>query len=265
MLLCAMSDAGEADPAPPLPSGVVVGRHTYGHGAATFQIFIRGARIEVGPFCSIGPQVRILAGSDHVTTRATTFPLDALLFNPGAGNRLEAIDKGTTVIGPDVWLGLGAIVLSGVLVGAGAVIGAGAVVSKSVPPYAVVVGNPARIVRYRFDAETRRRLLALSWWDWDDAEIHAFRERFFGDVEALLDAGERAHGSRPESDLTRRLRAMPPELLTPGRGPGTETAEHSRIRELEEQLAGMRSTAAWRWAMRYWRLRARLRRSRTRH
>lgn len=57
-----------------LPDGVIVGRHTYGHDWSTFQIFIPAARIEVGAFCSIAPEVRILAGSEHITTRATTFP-----------------------------------------------------------------------------------------------------------------------------------------------------------------------------------------------
>lgn len=199
-----------------IPAGVTVGRHAYGYDADTFCVFMRNARIDVGAFCSIGPDVRILAGSEHITSRATTFPLNALLFDPAGGNALDAIDRGTTTIGNDVWIGLGAIVLSGIIVGDGAVIGAGAVVSRSVPPYAVVAGNPARILRYRFDEETCRRLLRLQWWDWPDAEITELRAPFMADVSVFLEQAERLHDARPESDLTRSLRMMAPERVTPG-------------------------------------------------
>jgi hypothetical protein len=201
--------------------------------------------------------------------RPTTFPLDALLFDPEAGNAGDAIDKGATVIGNDVWIGLGATILSGVLVGDGAVVGAGAVVSKSVPSYAVVAGNPAAIVRYRFSSQIRRRLLALAWWNWQDEELRALRDWFVGDVESFLDQAERIHGTVGESDSVRRLREMPPERLTPHRGNGGQggveddridsSAAMRRIDELEAQVAAMRGTRAWRFAMRYWKLSARLR------
>ncbi len=191
-----------------------VGRHTYGYTEHTFQIFTPFARVEVGAFCSIGPEVRILAGSEHIMTRPTTFPLDALIFDPAAGNASDVVDKGTTVIGNDVWIGLGAVILSGVLVGDGAVIGAGAVVSRWVPPYAVVAGNPAEIVRYRFSPQIRRRLQALSWWDWDDEQIRALRDWFVADVEAFLDEAERTHATVVASDLMQRLQQAPPEFVT---------------------------------------------------
>jgi acetyltransferase-like isoleucine patch superfamily enzyme len=202
---------------PDLPPGVTVGRHTYGHVAQTFQIFMHGARIDIGSFCSLGPEVRVLAGSEHVTDRAATFPLNALLFEPAAGNAGEAIDRGPTMIGNDVWIGLRAIVLSGVSVGHGAVLGAGVVVSKWVPPYAVVVGNPAQIVGYRFDADTRNRLLALAWWDWTDEEIAALRAEFSSDVRSFIDRAERLHLARDEDDLVKRLRMACAEQLTPDR------------------------------------------------
>jgi acetyltransferase-like isoleucine patch superfamily enzyme len=252
-----------------LPSGATVGRHTYGHDWNTFQIYIPAARIVVGAFCSIASEVRILAGSEHIATRATTFPLKAVLFDRDAGNSGDVLDKGTTVIGHDVWLGLRATVLSGVLVGDGAVIGAGAVVSRSVPPYAIVAGNPAQIIRYRFEPQVRRRLLALGWWDWDDEDIRALKEWFVADIESFLDEAERTHGPVGESDLARRLRETPRELMTPHRSDTAEnglggarvppSASAQRIGELEAQIASMRSTTAWRLATRYWRLRSRLR------
>jgi acetyltransferase-like isoleucine patch superfamily enzyme len=179
-----------------LPRGVEVGRHTYGHDRHTFPMFTEGARIVVGAFCSISPEVRILGGGEHVTTRASTFPLNARLFDPAKRNFPDATDKGTTVIGNDVWLGYGATVLSGVTVADGAVVGARAVVSESVPPYAVVVGNPARVVRYRFESEIQTRLLALRWWEWDDESIRKLEPWFMADVESFLDELERVRDGR---------------------------------------------------------------------
>jgi virginiamycin A acetyltransferase len=74
--------------------------------------------------------------------------------------------KGDTAIGPDVWIGTEAVLMPGITIGAGAIVSARAVVTRDVPPFAIVAGNPARVVRHRFDPETTRRLLAVSWWDW---------------------------------------------------------------------------------------------------
>ena len=182
---------------PRLPPQVAVGRHTYGYGEATFPIFTEGARIAVGAYCSISDQARILGGGEHAITRASTFPLKARLFDPAKRTGADAVDTGPTVIGNDVYIGVGAIVLSGVTIGDGAVVGAGAVVTKSVPAYAVVAGNPARIVRYRFESKTRDRLLALRWWDWDHKDVEAALPWFYRDIESFLDEMERRRGTAP--------------------------------------------------------------------
>src|SRR4029077_13301559 len=96
-----------------------------------------------------------------------------------------------------VWLGLGSMVLSGVSVGDGAVVGAGAVVAKPVPPYAIVVGNPARIVRYRFEADIRNRLCRLRWWELSDAELFDARQLFLTNIETFLREMERRHPATP--------------------------------------------------------------------
>jgi acetyltransferase-like isoleucine patch superfamily enzyme len=181
---------------PRLPSNVVVGRHTYGYDKDTFPMFTEGARIIIGAFCSISPEVRILGGGEHETTRASTFPLNARLFDPAKRTAADAVDTGPTVIGNDVWIGLGARILSGAIIGDGAVIGAGAVVSGSVPPYAVVAGNPARVIRYRFERNIRDRLLALRWWDWDERELQTALPWFMGDVESFLNEMERSRGEQ---------------------------------------------------------------------
>ena len=74
--------------------------------------------------------------------------------------------KGNVIIGNDVWIGYGAKILSGVSIGDGAVVGAGAVVAKNIPPYAVVVGNPAKIIKFRFKPEDVEILLGIQWWNW---------------------------------------------------------------------------------------------------
>src|SRR5208283_1524480 len=138
------------------PPEVTTGRYTYADDEETFQVYRPDARIEVGSFCSIAPGARILAGSQHARARAATFPLHGVLFDPAGGRRdspfrplklllnpprgriEDHVKKGDTIIGNDVWIGLGSTILEGVLVGDGAVIAAGAVVSKAVPPYAIV-------------------------------------------------------------------------------------------------------------------------------
>jgi acetyltransferase-like isoleucine patch superfamily enzyme len=177
---------------PLLPPGLEIGRHTYGPTDfdLTFPMFTEGAQTIVGAFCSISGEARILGGGEHLVTRASTFPLKARLFDPDEHTGPESVDTGPTVIGNDVYIGIGAIVLSGVTIGDGAVVGAGAVVSKSVAPYAVVVGNPAQLVRFRFDSDIRDRLLALQWWTWDDEKIEQLLPWFMGDVESFLDKAE---------------------------------------------------------------------------
>jgi len=217
---CSAGQHAPPQPAIPelLPPGVTVGRHSYGFGPATFRIFMHGARIEVGSFCSFGPEVRLLAGSEHITSRVSTFPFNALIFAPEAGNEREAIDRGVTRVGHDVWLGLGSMVLSGVQVGHGAVIGAGTVVSRAVPPYSVVVGNPARLIRYRFPEATRRQLLELRWWDWPDETIRELNPLFMGDTETFLRRASEVERPSPTQDpLLDVLARLDPALVTPAR------------------------------------------------
>lgn len=155
----------------PTDSRVSVGRFTYGN--PQFMLWSDSERIQIGAFCSIADEVVIFGGGEHRTDWVTTFPLRIAFDAPLAYKDGHPASKGTTKIGNDVWIGFRAIVLSGVTIGDGAVIGAGAVVATNVAPYSIVIGNPAKVVRYRFPAHEIEKLLALRWWDWETDKIKA--------------------------------------------------------------------------------------------
>ena len=94
-------------------------------------------------------------------------------FAPTQGRWDKIAQLGAVRIGNDVWIGQAAQIMSGVRVGDGAIVGAGAIVTRDVPPYAVVAGNPARLIRYRFDDATIAKLVSTAWWDWDEARLRA--------------------------------------------------------------------------------------------
>ena len=150
-----------------------------------------GDRLVIGAFCAIATGARIVMnGANHDMLGLTTYPFDVF---PGWGaaldlSRFAAQSKGDTVIGPDVWIGSEAWIMPGVTVGAGAIVAARSVVTSDVPPYAVVAGNPARVVRTRFDAETVERLMALAWWDWEPERIAGVLGAIQGADVAALEA-----------------------------------------------------------------------------
>jgi len=125
--------------------------------------------VSIGRYCSIASNVTIGA-PQHRLDAFTTFELWSALEIPG------------TVIEHDVWIGCNAVIMAGVTICTGAVVGAGAIVTKNVPPYAIVVGNPAHIMRYRFDEGKIARLLASKWWERDRSEVTALTRDFNGGV-----------------------------------------------------------------------------------
>ena len=138
---------------------------------------------EIGKYCCLSWDISI--GGDAHNYRAASLYDDlarrkTLGVEFSDGEAFEGSKR--TRIGSDVWMGAGSQVLSGIHVGDGAVIGAGAIVLKDVPDYAVVVGTPARIVKYRFDEGTRARLLKLRWWDWDREAIRAAAHLLHGNL-----------------------------------------------------------------------------------
>lgn len=148
-----------------------IGEYTYGKPVVLVHDI--NTELKIGSFCSIAQNVQIMLGGDHYINWVTTYPLQYvstdLLDKTG-----HARSKGAVIIGCDVWIGHGAIILSGVTVGHGAVVAAGAVVTKSIPPYSIVGGNPARLLRYRFEPEVIESLLEIAWWEWPINKIIKF-------------------------------------------------------------------------------------------
>ena len=152
-----------------------------------------GDKLIIGKFCAIGKGVEfIMNGANHRMNGATTYPFNIL----GGGwekctpQLCDLPLKGDTVVGNDVWIGQNVTILPGVHIGDGAVIGANSVVSKDVPPYHIVGGNPIKIIRKRFDDDIIAFLMKLKWWDWPAEKITENLEVLCGgDISALMKLG----------------------------------------------------------------------------
>jgi acetyltransferase-like isoleucine patch superfamily enzyme len=161
---------------------VTVGGFSYFAGHAT----IRGASF--GRFCSVGRELLCGLG-EHPTDRVSTSPVfysTAAPCGESFARRDTAVEHTPVRVGSDVWIGARVFLRDGVTVDHGAIVAAGAVVVADVPPYAIVGGTPARVIRRRFDEATIERLLATAWWDWDFPRLRAAADALGGtDVEAL--------------------------------------------------------------------------------
>lgn len=164
-----------------IPKHASVGRETFGVHRASFLNCTADTPVEIGAFCSVGPDALFLCEADHPIRTASSFPLQSRIFRSKT-NQQYLTSKGPIRVGHDVWIGARAIILSGVTIGHGAVVAAGGVVARDVPPYAIVAGNPARHVKWRFDEETVRGLLEIEWWNWPMEKI--LRERAAFDLPA---------------------------------------------------------------------------------
>jgi len=132
-------------------------------------------KIHVGKYCSIGRDCNFFLHANHRPDWVTTSSQLLGPVTPEIANMHMEMGhpscKGDITIGNDVWIGAKSTIMSGVKIGHGAVIGSGSVVAKDIPPYAIVVGNPAKIVKYRFDEQQIEDLLGIAWWDWEESKI----------------------------------------------------------------------------------------------
>lgn len=180
---------------------IIVGDYTYYDDFENPENFERnvlyhfdfeGDRLIIGKFCSIASDVKfIMNGGNHRTDWFTNYPF------PVFGNGWEHAmpdswpNKGDTVIGNDVWIGYGAMLMPGVQVGDGAIIATGSVVTRNVEPYTIVGGNPAALIRKRFDDAVIQELLQIRWWDWEIQKITRHLPAICGgDLAVLQQAAE---------------------------------------------------------------------------
>jgi virginiamycin A acetyltransferase len=161
-----------------------IGKWTYGNP----KVINVGncANLKIGNFCSFAPGVTIILSAEHRADWVTTFPFPSFFDKVKFTNHVQS--KGDIVIENDVWIGADATILSGVTIANGSVIGARSVVSKNVSPYSIVVGNPAKHVRFRFDKTTVDALQEIAWWSWPISKIEkALPFLLSPDVEQFID------------------------------------------------------------------------------
>ena len=137
--------------------------------------------VEIGAFCSIARNVAIQE-FNHKLNNLTTYHIHQNIFN--ADRKKDIYSKGPVEIGNDVWIGTQCLITSGAKIGNGAVIGANSVVVGEIPAYAVAIGSPAKVIKYRFDETTRNKIEQLNWWSWDIEKIKR-NKRLFGNIEEL--------------------------------------------------------------------------------
>lgn len=137
---------------------VFVGKGSYGVIDALFHSST-GEKLDIGNYCSIAPNVLFIVASDHGYKSLSTYPFKVLV----NGQKFEALSKGDIILKDDVWIGANSIILSGVTINKGAIVAAGSVVTKDIPPYAIVGGNPAKIIKYRFSEKIIEKLLNVDF------------------------------------------------------------------------------------------------------
>ena len=164
-------------------ANIIVGDYTYyddPDGPENFEANVLyhfpfiGDKLIIGRFCAIAKGVEfIMNGANHNMAGISTYPF--YIFGQGWEKSMpeagELPYKGDTIIGNDVWLGYESTIMPGVSIGDGAIIASKSVVTSDVPPYSIVGGNPAKVIKYRFDDATIQRLLSVAWWDWSADKI----------------------------------------------------------------------------------------------
>lgn len=187
---------------------IEIGDYTYGHmehleGERVIRSLVPYSfgrkKLIIGKFCSIGFGTQFISPyANHQMHSFTTYPFWHIFTNKETLMPwlTDAESRGDTVVGNDVWFGRNCTIMPGIKIGDGAVIAASSVVTQDVPPYAVVGGNPAKIIKYRFSQQVIEQLLEIKWWNWDLEQIKEHHSLLMGhDIEQLLDIGCGRYGS----------------------------------------------------------------------
>lgn len=167
---------------------ILVGDYTYYDDSSHPEDFERnnvlfnypefGDRLIIGKFCAIASGTRFIMGAaNHRLSSVTTYPFSVFggVWEENAPAHLSQLPrKGDTVVGNDVWIGRESVIMPGARIGDGAIVAACSVVVGEVPPYGVVGGNPARLIKKRFDGELIDLLLQVRWWDFEPEKLAAF-------------------------------------------------------------------------------------------
>ena len=209
----------------------------YSHGLPDVRAL--GGRLKVGKYCSFAEGATFILGGQHPTKAVTTFSLENVFGGEKPASRQES--RGDIVVGSDVWIASNAVILSGVTIGDGAVVGLGAVVLHDVPPYAIVFGNPARVIEKRFSDDVIIELLGLRWWDLGPEQVAALRPLLVeSDISAFLAACRKLRGLPPRSASSPPL--QPPLKSTPIATPAVGAAAVPESAPLESRTAAAIST-----------------------
>ena len=167
-------------------SKITAGRYSYGTIDVTMYSGSDGEEgLDIGDFCSIALGSRFICGGEHNYQTLSTYPFGDKILHT---RKCEARSKGKIVLADDVWIGSNALILSGVHVGQGAIIGAGSVVTKDVPPYAIVGGNPARVIKYRFPLNVVEQLIKFDFSKLTEKQFKLFGEQLMNTIETPVDA-----------------------------------------------------------------------------
>lgn len=164
-----------------------------GRGTTTVPYIVSAEKTDtciIGKYCSIGHGVVIITHPGHNQLsreyRVANYPLARVSAQGFKSSYYLPEKKNFVRIGNDVWIGINAIILPGVTVHDGAIIGAGSVVTHDVPPYAIVAGVPARVLRYRYSPDQISKLMKIAWWNWSEKKIAENMDYFYGKIELFI-------------------------------------------------------------------------------
>ncbi len=172
-----------------ITQNVKIGKHTSINGPAT-RISSHINNIKIGSYCSIASNV-IIQEYYHKYDRISSYYINKNIFNDSSNN--DTFSKGDIVIEDDVWIGSNSVILSGVTIGRGSIVAAGSIVTKNVPKYSIVGGNPAIVIKSRFKSQkTIEYLESLKWWEWDSKKMIKNKKLFNMNEEELIAYIERS-------------------------------------------------------------------------